>query len=335
MAFPFRSQLFSNPFDAALEKCATRNDGHVSTKDNRVGPHVHKIQQALLRIAAQDPKLRGKVTISAGEINTQTYGDSTARAVLIYKQDRKIINFSYQTRADDIVGIMTISQLDDEIARIEPTPPSPTPPARTHEQIIKDAFERSRKSVAFALNQLRLLEIAINIADGLDGPAKLIAIQNLGRVHARNIAVVSQRLFVRDPLAAEFRAALGKAIALTEQNARETSTIIDGAATGRCDPTAKQNGGVVPFAATARSDPDPRVSACNPFFIANADLQRDVITHEFFHLVGLADVKGTDNTATALNNANTLAQIVAWITDRTRQVNSDGQEPAVPPLPAP
>jgi hypothetical protein len=331
MAFPFKSQLFSNPRDAALEKCATQNDEHISVNKNRVGPHVHKIQGALLRIAAKDPKLRGKITISPGEINTQTYGDSTARAVLAYKRDRKIINFSYEKTADDIVGIMTISRLDDEIAGIEP----PAPPVRTHAQMIADAFSSSRKAVAFTLTQLRLLEAAINGAVNANGPAKVVAIQTLFRVHARNIAVISQRLFVSDPLSTEYRTALGKAIALIEQNGRETSTIIDSGATGRCDPTAPQNNGGVPFGASTKADPDPRVSACNPFFASKADLQRDVITHEFFHLVGLADVKGTDTTAKALNNANTLAQIVAWITDRTRQVNSDGQEAAVPALPAP
>jgi hypothetical protein len=73
---------------------------------------------------------------------------------------------------------------------------------------------------------------------------------------------------------------------------------------------------------------------CTPFFASkNPDLQRDVITHEFFHLVGLADVTGVTNTEKALNNANTLAQIVAWTVDRIRQRNSDGGEAAIPPLP--
>ena len=338
MAFPFQSKLFSTPRDPALERCATKPDGHVSIRDNRVGPHVHRIHEALLRIVARDPKLRGRITIAATEINSQTYGDSTRRAVLAYKQDRVIVNSSYQSAADDIVGVMTISRLDDEIAAIERSRPIPPPPPapKTHQQIIDEAFQRSRRAIAAALSQLRLLESSINSADALDGNAKLVAIQALGRAHARNIAVISARLFVRDPLSQEFRAALRKTIELTEQNARERSTFLDGGTTGRCDRTAPNNGGRVPFAASTKSDPDPRVSVCDPFFASNnADLQRDVLTHEFFHLVGLADVVGTDTTAKALNNANTLAQIVAWITDRTRQVNSDGQEAAVPPLPTP
>jgi hypothetical protein len=42
-----------------------------------------------------------------------------------------------------------------------------------------------------------------------------------------------------------------------------------------------------------------------------------------------------NNTADAFRNANTIALIVAFLTDRFRQRNSDGNEPAVPPLPAP
>lgn len=342
MAHPFRSKLFSVPSDPGLEACATKNSGHVSLKDraNLVGSHVNKIHTALLRIAALDPKLKDRLKISATEVNSQTYGSSSAQAVLMYKQDRKIINFSYQQAADDIVGIMTISRLDDEIKAIEdregPTPPAP-PPAPTRLQIAADALARSRTAVAFALGQLRRLETDINLIDSLDGNAKVIAIQNLGRNHARNIAVVSKRLLVGDPLSASFRSALRKAIELTEQNARETSSLKDEGSVGRCDKTLKQNGGRVPLASTTRTDPDPRVSVCDSFFVTTtkADLQRDVMTHEFYHLVGVADTSGVDTTAKALNNANTLAQIVAWINDRTRRVNSDGQEEAIPPLPSP
>ena len=53
-----------------------------------------------------------------------------------------------------------------------------------------------------------------------------------------------------------------------------------------------------------------------------------MITHEFFHLVGLEDIEGVDTTQKALDNANTLAQIVAWTVDRHRQKNSDGNEAA-------
>jgi hypothetical protein len=83
------------------------------------------------------------------------------------------------------------------------------------------------------------------------------------------------------------------------------------------------------------SQPDPKTHLCEPFFTRDSrDLRRDVVTHELFHIFGLKDI-GVHNTSDGLNNANTVAQIVAFLTDRFRQVNSDGGEPATPPLPAP
>jgi hypothetical protein len=59
-------------------------------------------------------------------------------------------------------------------------------------------------------------------------------------------------------------------------------------------------------------------------------MQRDVITHEFFHLLGLADVKNINSTADALNDANTVAQVVAYMHDRRRtRDSSDLAQPSV------
>ncbi len=46
--------------------------------------------------------------------------------MLAYKRKRNIINFSYQTQADNIVGKMTIAALDKEIFEKEQ---QPVPPA--------------------------------------------------------------------------------------------------------------------------------------------------------------------------------------------------------------
>jgi hypothetical protein len=53
------------------------------------------------------------------ELEQSLYGPSTASAVLAYKQSRDIINRSYQTQADDIVGKMTMRALDDARVRLE------------------------------------------------------------------------------------------------------------------------------------------------------------------------------------------------------------------------
>jgi hypothetical protein len=185
-----------------------------------------------------------------------------------------------------------------------------------------------------ALLRMQALQSELQRIDGLNGISKVDAIRNMTRAFAREIALLELRLFLPpDPLSATFRDALGKVVGLIRQNQLATSTLRDDGVDGRCKATNFSPPGV-PFAASNQTDSDPRVSICDPFFASNnADLQRDVITHEFFHLVGLADVTGVRTTAQALNNANTLAQIVAWTVDRRRQNNSDGNEAAIPPLP--
>jgi hypothetical protein len=98
-----RSRLFNG--DAPLEACLVKDSAHV-TKGAR-GDHVAKIQAVVMLLDGS--------TISQGELDTKTYGASTAAAVLAYKRKRKIINPAYQTQADDIVGKMTIKSLDDEL----------------------------------------------------------------------------------------------------------------------------------------------------------------------------------------------------------------------------
>lgn len=78
-----------------------------------MGEFVSKIQVALE--ALDDAE------IDDGEMATGTYGPSTANAVLAFKTKRRIINFSYQSQADNIVGKMTIAALDQEmLAREQP-----------------------------------------------------------------------------------------------------------------------------------------------------------------------------------------------------------------------
>jgi peptidoglycan hydrolase-like protein with peptidoglycan-binding domain len=101
------SRLFVG--DPKLEAAATSNPDHI--QPGAVGEHVAKIQQALMA-------LDGAV-IDSGEVVAKRYGPSTASAVLSFKKKRNIINRSYQTQADNIVGIMTIAALDKEMLQRE------------------------------------------------------------------------------------------------------------------------------------------------------------------------------------------------------------------------
>jgi len=105
-----RSRLFSG--DHKLEAAATSNPAHI--QPGAFGEHVSRIQQALRTLDG--------ASIDAAESETGRYGPSTASAVLSYKKKRNIINRSYQTDADNIVGIMTIAALDEEMVRKEREP---------------------------------------------------------------------------------------------------------------------------------------------------------------------------------------------------------------------
>ena len=100
-----QSFLFED--DARLADCLVRDSAHVLSGDR--GPHVQKIQFAI--------EIIDKITISEDEKTGKFFGPSTAAAVLSYKKKRKIINRSYQSTEDNIVGKMTIKSLDDEMVK--------------------------------------------------------------------------------------------------------------------------------------------------------------------------------------------------------------------------
>jgi hypothetical protein len=98
-----KSNLLSG--DERLEACAVRDSAHILP--GSVGTHVARIQIALAILDG--------ASIDSKEAKSHTYGRSTTAAVLAYKKRRNIINWSYQTQADNIVGKMTIAALDAEM----------------------------------------------------------------------------------------------------------------------------------------------------------------------------------------------------------------------------
>ncbi len=106
-----QSRLFRG--DAALEACLVNDRAHLV--EGMRGAHVPKVQRAL--------GVLDGAHIDVAEVSGQIYGRTTAAAILDYKRKRKIVNFSYQTQADNIVGKMTIATLDREMAASENRPP--------------------------------------------------------------------------------------------------------------------------------------------------------------------------------------------------------------------
>lgn len=107
---PLRSRLFFG--NAALEACLVSDPAHLTP--GTVGEHVQLVQRALCYLGEGD--------IAGKEYREGTYGTTTAAAVLRFKQKRAIINPSYQTKADNIVGKMTIRRLDDEMCAFQDVP---------------------------------------------------------------------------------------------------------------------------------------------------------------------------------------------------------------------
>ena len=104
---PLQSKLFKG--DRALEACAVNDAAHITP--GATGDHVSKIQSALIQL--------DHLSIADPEKTARNYGTSTAAAVLAYKRKRSIINRTYQTQPDNIVGRMTIASLDSDLLTLE------------------------------------------------------------------------------------------------------------------------------------------------------------------------------------------------------------------------
>jgi peptidoglycan hydrolase-like protein with peptidoglycan-binding domain len=107
---PLLSRLFRGV--AALEACLVSDNKHVTPGTQ--GEHVRLIQRALV--------LLGDNTIPTSEYVAGLYGPRTTAAVLAYKTQRSIINFSYQRQPDNIVGKMTIAALDRDVVAKQDSP---------------------------------------------------------------------------------------------------------------------------------------------------------------------------------------------------------------------
>jgi peptidoglycan hydrolase-like protein with peptidoglycan-binding domain len=291
---------------------------------------VRRIQRALVALGQPLPK---SFPDGPSKPPDGKYGNETYQAV--FKLQQQV--FPKQSGEwDGRVGKNTLAKMDAMLpVATAPAPSVPAPPPVDKRKVMGDARTRSVASLRVVVMRMQNLEVAIERADKLDGLNKIVAIKNLATGFARDMAIIADKLRTRpDPLSKEFRAALGSAKGLLQRNLTATSGIVDEGATGRCAPT-NFSPPAVPFAATQRSDPDPRVSACTPFFAQNDDMKRDVITHEFFHLLGLADMRSINSTADALNDANTVAQVVAYMHDRNRIEDSSGMSRPAVPYPTP
>jgi hypothetical protein len=137
-----QSQFFRD--DPKLEAAAVSDPAHILSGAS--GEHVRKIQLAL------------NFLDGANIVPDGVYGPATAAAVLAYKQKRNIINRSYQTTADNIVGKMTMAALDAEMLAQELKPLF----LFTEHPISRVAVSRPRGGamLAFNISSSNLLSLA-------------------------------------------------------------------------------------------------------------------------------------------------------------------------------
>ena len=312
-----QSQLFRG--DRQLEAAAVSDSAHIVPGAR--GDHVRKIQLALIQ-------LDGAAIATDG-----IYGQATAAAVLAFKQERNIINRAIQTTADNIVGKMTIAALDKELENpvanartcilLPATPLDVGNSGRvslgiasdsesefgvtgrgkraTDAEIMAAAFKRSRTTLRSARDKM------FDLANAL-----------------RTTQPLSPRLTQFFKIAAKWLL-LNTADRPTAVTALDTVTLLMArhlalkTSTG-ADPPMKRVAATF-FAATFGSV-DVGLHVGTPFFTQTGkNCRRDVVTHEFFHLVGVlhggqALNVGTvrsliKTTAQALNSADNLSQLVA------------------------
>lgn len=311
-----QSRLFSN--DPKLEAAAVSDAAHL-VRGVR-GDHVRKIQLALIQLDG--------ATIQADGI----YGPATAAAVLAYKQKRNIINRAYQSTADDIVGRMTIARMDGELSASDIVPDGNTctldfavPPDAGGRPVIRTG------------PRLSLVGAAASAPSDADVMAEALRFARQCMRDARgDLQSLSGALSRGDPLAPiqekNFLAAI-RWLNLNRSNTAACVTHINKAAdlilknllvktSSGGDIVMTRQVGATFWGLTNLNSPDNGFKAGDAFFnVGGPNCRRDVVIHEFFHLVGVRHGGGPltgptirssiTTPAQALDSADNLAQLVA------------------------
>lgn len=314
-----QSQQFKG--DPALEACLVRDSAHVVP--GAVGGHVKKIQAAVQELDS--------LSIDPGDLVAGRYGPSTAAAVLAFKKRRNIINYSYQTQADNVVGKMTIAALDRELVQKDAagattcrlTSPCPcdvpsrkgrrlslSPTLATDEDLMRRAFQDSRASLRRAVADLTELNRAL-----------------VARHHGRGELTPKNRRVFNSAikwLSLKTRADQGAAVAHVQAAILLMKRNLAVKTSAGADP-ALRRAGFAHFGQSDLNQPDKGVRFGDEFFAADTGphCRRDVLTHEYFHFLGVKHGgtplnEGTNRAlvttpALALDSADNLAQLVAEI----------------------
>jgi peptidoglycan hydrolase-like protein with peptidoglycan-binding domain len=309
-----QSQLFRG--DAKLEAAAVSDASHIL--QGAKGDHVKKIQLALIQ-------LDGTAITPDG-----SYGPATAAAVLAYKRKRDIINRSYQTQADNIVGKMTIAALDKEVLAQE----QPIPNARTC--ILSQATPIDVAAPRVSGQTLSFTAGAAAPASDADVMARAV------RSSRSTLRSARDKLFdvanaIRDnkplsPTLTRIFAIAAKWLNFSTANQQAALPHLDAATnlmlrninlkTSTGTDVALRRVSASFHALSFLNSPDLGLQCGTTFFSPDGpNCRRDVVTHEFFHMIGITHGGGSlmgptirsaiTTPAKALDSADNLAQLVA------------------------
>lgn len=258
-----QSTLFAG--DPDLEACLIRDSAHV--REGAMGDHVAKIQTALISLDG--------LSISDVELTAQRYGTSTAAAVLAFKKKRHIVNPTYQTHEDKIVGKMTIAALDREMRGQE----------AADMRLVNAANMRRLAALSSAeLEILRLKRTFEPDVPDSDDPV---------------VKALERQLFVS--LDSNFWDVTGKVLSMIRTNRATVAPFF----VDKSDPN---------FAHVDPSnDPAKGVTLGDSFFDTSTsdNCRHEVVTHEFFHfIVGLQHFYSTRSNSEAMRCPHHLARAV-------------------------
>lgn len=119
MAAPPASTMFAG--NQRLRDCSQKNSFHIVPGER--GPHVQLIQNALVSLLYHTVLSETEQRALDKEVEQSFYGPRTAKVVVHYKRSQTpMLLGPGQTVPDNIVGIRTISKLDDDVKAFDPEP---------------------------------------------------------------------------------------------------------------------------------------------------------------------------------------------------------------------
>lgn len=263
-----------------------------------------------------------------------SYGPATAAAALSYKQKRNIVNRSYQTQADNIVGKMAIAAMYKELLANEPMPQpgltcplffacppdaggQPARPRAIQLGLVGDAGPAATSDADIMAEAVRFSRQCLWDASG-------------------DLRSVGNTLRQSQPLNPVQEKTFNSAIRWSNLNRADTPACITHLDTAvslmvRNHGIKTSSGGPIVltratgetyWGLTQLNSPDLGMKCGDPFFNRGGpNCRRDVVTHEFFHLIGIKHGGGAlmgptirsaiTTPAQALDSADNLAQLVA------------------------